>query len=242
MSNKISSPSISVFFPAFNDARSIVKLVADALVVLPTLTDDYEIIVVNDGSTDETDEVLRRLEAEHENVLRVVRHETNQGYGAALQSGFGAARKDLVFYTDGDGQYDVREITKLFPLLTEKVDAVNGYKLERGDNLNRKIAGGFYNKLAHLLFSLPVRDIDCDFRLIRRAILDKVTLTSTSGSICVELVYKLSRAGARFSQTSVSHYERRHGRSEFFTLRRVSKTLLDFFRLWLRLVVFRNTR
>lgn len=231
-----------MFFPAFNDARSIGKLVGDALSVLPTLTDNYEIIIVNDGSADETGRVLNRLAAEHENIVRVVRHETNQGYGAALRSGFDAARKDLVFYTDGDGQYDVREITKLLPLMTEEIDAVNGYKLERGDKLKRKIAGSFYNKLAHLFFLLPVRDVDCDFRLIRREALNRIMLTSTSGSICVELVYKLSRAGARFAQTSVSHYERLHGTSQFFTFSRVSNTLLEFFRLWLRLVVFRNER
>lgn len=232
--------SVSVFFPAYNDALSIGKLVAGALFVLPTLTDDYEVVVINDGSADETETVLRALEAEHKNLVRVVRHETNRGYGAALRSGFGAATKDLVFYTDGDAQYDVSEIAKLFPILTETVDVVNGFKLERSDKINRKIVGGFYNRLAHLLFRLPVRDVDCDFRLIRREILEKITLTSTSGSICVELVYKLKRAGARFSETGVNHYARPHGRSQFFTLRRVSKTLFDFFALWLRLVVLRK--
>lgn len=235
MSNQAARPpSVSVFFPAYNDALSIGKLVEDAFSVLPTLTSDYEVVVVNDGSGDETDAVLRALERRYESVFRVVRHETNRGYGAALQSGFGAAAKDVVFYTDGDAQYDVREIAKLFPLLTETVDVVNGFKLERGDKINRKIVGGFYNRLAHLLFSLPVRDIDCDFRLIRREFLEKITLTSTSGSICVELVYKLSEAGARFSETGVNHYARPHGRSQFFTLRRVSKTLFDFFVLRLR--------
>lgn len=236
MSSK--TPSVSVFFPAYNDALSIGKLVADALAVLPTLTDDYEVIVVNDGSADETDAVLRALETEHGEKFRVVRHATNQGYGTALRSGFGAATKELVFYTDGDAQYDVRELAKLFPLLTETVDVVNGFKLERGDKINRKVVGGFYNQLAQMLFSLPVRDVDCDFRLIRREFFGKITLTSTSGSICVELVYKLKRAGARFCETGVNHYARPHGRSQFFTVRRVSKTLFDFFGLWLRLVVF----
>lgn len=233
-------PSISVFFPAYNDAHSIGKLVEDALAVLPELTDTYEVIVVNDGSMDETRAVLDELKSKHE-ALRVVEHETNRGYGGALQSGFAAARYELVFYTDGDGQYDVRELTRLYPLLTKNVDAVNGFKMERTDKMNRKIIGGFYNQLAHFLFSLPVRDVDCDFRLIRRAFLGKISLHSTSGSICVELVYKLRKAGANFEETGVNHYARQHGKSQFFTVRRISKTLLDFFILWLRLVVLRKT-
>jgi glycosyltransferase involved in cell wall biosynthesis len=233
-------PSISVFFPAYNDARSIGKLVEDALAVLPELTDTYEVIIVNDGSMDETREVLEDLRSKHE-AVRVIEHETNRGYGGALQSGFAAARYDLVFYTDGDGQYDVREIARLYPLLTEKTDVVNGYKMERTDKMNRKVIGGFYNQLAHFLFSLPVRDVDCDFRLIRRSILGTISLYSTSGSICVELVYKLRKAGAVFEETGVNHYARQHGKSQFFTVRRVSKTLLDFFILWLRLVVLRKT-
>jgi glycosyltransferase involved in cell wall biosynthesis len=183
--------------------------------------------------------VLDALEAKHE-ALRIVRHETNRGYGGALQSGFQTAAHELVFYTDGDGQYDVRELLKLVPLLGENVDVVNGYKMGRTDKMNRKIIGGFYNRLAHLMFSLPVRDVDCDFRLIRRAFLGKISLHSTSGSICVELVYKLRKAGARFAETGVSHYARQHGKSQFFTVRRVSKTLLDFFFLWVKLVVLRK--
>ena len=239
MSNTQPRPSISVFFPAYNDAHSIGKLVEDALEVLPGLTDTFEVIVVNDGSADETRDVLERLRSKHE-AVRVVEHEINRGYGGALQSGFQAARHDLVFYTDGDGQYDVRELVKLYPLLTENVDVVNGFKMERTDKMNRKVIGGFYNRLAHLLFSLPVSDVDCDFRLIRRAILGTINLHSTSGSICVELVYKLRQAGARFEEIGVNHYARQYGKSQFFTVRRVSKTLIDFFSLWLRLVVLRK--
>lgn len=233
-----SSPSISVFFPAYNDEHSIGRLVEEALEVLAGLTDVYEVIVVNDGSADRTGEALAALAARHP-AVRVVEHETNRGYGAALRSGFQAARHELVFYTDGDGQYDVRELLKLVPLLGEDVDVVNGYKLGRTDNLNRKVIGGFYNQLAHLLFSLPVRDVDCDFRLIRKSVLCKISLHSNSGSICVELIYKLRKAGARFEEVGVSHYARKFGKSQFFTFRRVSKTLYDFFLLWLKLKVFR---
>ena len=240
MSQTSPRPGISVFFPAYNDARSIGKLVEDAFEILPGLTDTFEVIVVNDGSPDETREVLEALQTKYR-ALRVVEHETNRGYGGALRSGFRAARYELVFYTDGDGQYDVRELVKLHPLLTDEVDVVNGYKIERTDKMNRKVIGGFYNQLAHFLFSLPIRDVDCDFRLIRRAILGTINLYSTSGSICVELVYKLRKAGAVFEETGVNHYARQYGKSQFFTVRRVSKTLFDFFLLWLRLVVLRKT-
>ncbi len=239
MANNKKRPGISVFFPAFNDAHSIGKLVEDALEVLPELADDYEVIVVNDGSADETRDVLEALKSKYE-AVRIVEHETNRGYGGALRSGFQTARNDLVFYTDGDGQYDVRELAKLYPLLTENVDVVNGYKMERTDKMNRKIIGGFYNRLAHFLFSLPIRDVDCDFRLIRRTFLGKISLYSTSGSICVELVYKLRKAGANFEETGINHYARQHGKSQFFTVRRVSKTLIDFFILWFQLVVLKK--
>lgn len=229
--------SISVFFPAYNDARSIEKLVTDALDILPALTDDYEVIVINDGSEDDTGAVLENLKTKFAPFVRVVHHEQNRGYGAALRSGFAAAQKDLIFYTDGDGQYDVRELPKLFELLDENADVVNGYKIERSDAANRKLLGDSYNKLAHLCFAIPIRDVDCDFRLIRRRLLERVRLESSSGSICVELVYKLARAGARFRETGVNHYARQHGKSQFFTVRRVGKTLIDFFRLRARLIV-----
>jgi glycosyltransferase involved in cell wall biosynthesis len=233
-------PSISVFFPAYNDANSIGKLVEDACGVLATLTSDYEVIVVNDGSTDNTAEVLNALRTTQQ-CLRVIEHERNRGYGGALQSGFQAATKDLIFYTDGDGQYDVREIEKLYYLLNENVEVVNGYKLKRGDKMNRKLIGGFYNRLAHSLFALPIRDVDCDFRLIRKYAIDNIKLSSNSGCICVELVYKLKKTGARFVEVGVNHYNRLHGQSQFFTPRRVIRTLVDLFSLWVGIVVLRKT-
>ncbi len=224
---------ISVFFPAFNDEGSIGSLVEDALAVLPALADDYEVIVVNDGSSDRTAEVLDEI-ARREPRLRVVHHGVNRGYGAALRTGFASATKELVFYTDGDGQYDVRELAALRPLLAPGVDIVNGYKIQRADRWRRKAIGAAYNRLAHLLFSIPIRDVDCDFRLLRRRAFEGVELFSSSGSICVELVHKLHRAGRVFAEVPVHHYPRAHGRSQFFTLRRVGRTALDLLGLWLK--------
>ena len=134
------SASISVFFPAYNDAASIASLVETALAVLPMVADDYEVIIVNDGSTDATQAVLEELARAHPRV-RVIQHARNMGYGAALRNGFKHARMDLIFYTDGDGQYDVRELVALRALLTARVDVVNGLKIKRADKHYRRFMG-----------------------------------------------------------------------------------------------------
>lgn len=228
--------SITVFFPAYNDEGSIGAMVDEALDVLPRLTDDFEILIINDGSTDATLKVLQDY-ARQSPQVRIISHETNLGYGAALRTGFGMATKDLIFYTDGDGQYRMRDLLSLYQLLTPLVDVVNGYKKERADKRHRKLLGAIYNRLTHLLFNLPVRDVDCDFRLLRRRALDRVELVSSSGVICVELVHRLQLTGAAFVEAPVSHYPRLHGRSQFFTPRSVARTASDLFSLWLRLVV-----
>ena len=228
--------SVSVFFPAFNDEGSIARLVHESLEVLPQITNDYEVIVVNDGSSDGTAAVLDGLAYKFP-CLRAIHHPRNRGYGGALRSGFESATKDLIFYTDGDGQYDVREIMKLIPLMAEDVDVVNGYKIKRSDSRRRILLGGVYKFLARRMFGLPIRDVDCDFRLMRREAIQSVTLTSMSGVVCTEMVYKLHAAGYRFAETPVHHFRRLHGQSQFFTLRRVARTGYDFFKLWLKLVV-----
>jgi glycosyltransferase involved in cell wall biosynthesis len=230
---------ISIFLPAFNDEATIASLVSDALAVLQGLTDDYEVIVVNDGSTDSTPAILDEL-ARADPRIRVIHHATNRGYGGALRTGFASATRELIFYTDGDGQYDVRELALLRPLLAEGVDIVNGYKIKRADDWSRRFLGASYNRLAHLLFRIPISDVDCDFRLLRRRAVEQITVVSSSGSVCVELVYKLHRAGCVFVETPVHHYPRAHGRSQFFTPVRVARTAFDLFSMWLKLVVLRR--
>lgn len=238
LSSNRSGSSISVFFPAFNDEKTIKSQVTDALAVLPSLTDDFEVLIVNDGSTDSTPAVLDAL-AHTQSHVRVIHHHRNQGYGAALRTGLAHARKDLIFYTDGDGQYDARELALLFPLMTDKVGIVNGYKINRSDGRHRVVLGKLYNRLARIFFRLPIRDVDCDFRLMRRAAVERLDLVSSSGVICVELVRKLHADGCAFAEIPVHHYPRRHGRSQFFTPRRVARTAFDFFMLWFKLVVMR---
>jgi glycosyltransferase involved in cell wall biosynthesis len=230
---------ISVFFPAYNDEKTIGTLVSQALNLLPSLTDNYEVLVINDGSADATRQVLEDL-ARTSRFLKVINHEQNLGYGMALRSGFSHASKDLIFYTDGDGQYDVREIQKLLNLMTSDCAIVNGYKIARSDAAYRKIAGAIYNRVARLLFDLPIRDVDCDFRLIKRSALRSIDLTSSGGTICVELIYKLRRQRCAFVETPIHHYPRPHGHSQFFTPRRVIQTARDLGLMWVRLVALRR--
>jgi len=232
-------PSLSVFFPAYNDAPALPELLRKTFAVLETHVADYEVIVVNDGSRDRTGEVLEDLRRANAPYLRVVTHEENRGYGGALRSGFAAAQKDFVFYTDGDGQYDVGELPKLIALVRPPTGLVNGYKLERQDPQHRIWIGSTYNFCARLLFRIRIRDIDCDYRLIRRALLDQIHLTSTSGTICVELVRKLELSGCEVKEVGVHHYPRLYGRSQFFRIRSLAVTFYQLLRLWFRLVVLR---
>jgi glycosyltransferase involved in cell wall biosynthesis len=232
----MAKPSISVFFPCYNDAATIGRLVLDAEAVLRTLTDDFEIVVVNDGSRDASADVLRDLQSRVAR-LRVVTHEVNRGYGAALRSGFAHTTKDLVFYTDGDGQYDVNELPLLVMLLSDDVDFVNGIKMTRQDPPYRVFVGNLHKFVTRWMLWLPVIDVDCDYRLIRRSIVERIHLTSNSGSICAELVKKAERAGAGFREVSVHHYARQSGASQFFTPAKIIKTYVDLALLWVRLMI-----
>ena len=230
-------PSLSVFFPAYNDAFSLPALVRKTFATLERYVADYEVVVVDDGSRDRTAEVLEELRLEFSPWLRVVTHAHNRGYGGALRSGFAAARKEFVFYTDGDGQYDVGELPRLLELVGPATGLVNGYKLERRDPRHRVWIGNVYNFCARLLFRIRIRDIDCDYRLIRRALLAKIHLTSTSGTICVELVRRLELSGCQVAEIGVHHYPRLHGKSQFFRIRSLAVTLVQLVRLWVRLAI-----
>ena len=229
-------PSISIFFPAYNDAGTIASLALVAHMTARKLTDDYEVIVVNDASPDHTGELLDEM-ARTFPWLKVIHHQANRGYGGALRSGFAAATKDLVFYTDGDAQYDPRELLKLYEAFTPGVDFVNGIKIARSDPYHRKLIGRLYHTFVKAMFGLRLQDVDCDFRLMRRAVFEKVTLTRSSGVICVELMKKVQDHGFRIAEVPVNHFHRAYGRSQFFNVPRVARTLSDLVDLWLELVV-----
>ncbi len=234
------SDSLTMFFPCYNDAATIGSLVAGAHVVGTESGRDFEILVVDDGSKDNSLEILEALKEKYPE-LRVVAHGTNRGYGGALRSGFSNAAKDLVFYTDGDGQYDVLELRKFLPVLQEGVDVVNGYKIARSDPFHRVVIGKVYLVLMRILFQFHVRDVDCDFRLIRKAALERISLRHSSGVICLELVKKLELAGFRFVDFPVHHYHRVAGKSQFFNFRRLFATGVNILRLWWELHVRRDT-
>ena len=232
----MTTKSISVFFPCYNDAKTIGGLVVDAFSTLQKITKDYEVIVVNDASPDNSAEVLEELTKKYKK-LKVVTHRKNRGYGGALRSGFTASSKSLVFYTDGDGQYDVKELPVLLSLMTPDVNFVNGIKMRRGDAGYRVFFGNLHKFLNRWIFWLPIYDVDCDFRLIRRSVLGKIKLESNSGSICIELAKKVERVGGVFRQVSVHHYDRKFGQSQFFKPMKIIVTYWDIFLLWIRLMV-----
>ncbi|HEU0123731.1 MAG TPA: glycosyltransferase family 2 protein [Bryobacteraceae bacterium] len=233
----MSRASISAFFPAYNDGKTIGDLVRKTLGLLPSLTDDYEVIVINDGSSDDTAQVLAELQSAHPERLRVVTHLQNRGYGGALRSGFAAATKDLVFYTDGDAQYDPLELEQLVQKMRPSVGVVNGFKITRNDPWHRVAIGWLYNRFARFIFGIQLRDIDCDFRLIRRELLEELSLRSTSGTICVELVKKLELCPYLVEEVGVSHYPRLHGKSQFFRIQSLASTFFQLIRLYVTLVV-----
>jgi glycosyltransferase involved in cell wall biosynthesis len=228
--------SLSAVFPAYNDGGTIASMVAAAWIACRQVTDDFEIIVVDDGSMDYTPLMLEET-AKRYPELRIVTHEANRGYGAALRSGFSAATKDWVFYTDGDSQYNPLELAGLAGALHDDVDAVNGYKLSRNDSWMRIVIGRAYHYFVKFLFGIRIRDVDCDFRLIPRRILNEIELQSGSGAICLELVKKIEDAGYVFAEVPVNHYSRKYGVSQFFVPWRIARTIRQLAGLYWTLVI-----
>jgi len=226
--------SISAFFPAYNDAATIGGLVEKTFHLLNSTGREFEVLVIDDGSADETPNVLRQLEAHYGSAFRVIRHPVNQGYGAALRSGFSSAGKDLVFYTDGDGQYDPAELTLLLEQMKPGVGLVNGYKIKRHDPFHRILIGKIYNLFVRIVFGIRIQDVDCDFRLIRRSYLSKAALRSDTGAICVELLQALSFLGCKSVDVPVHHYPRIAGHSQFFRWPSIFRTLRQLGYLYFR--------
>jgi glycosyltransferase involved in cell wall biosynthesis len=229
--NKLSS--LSIFFPCFNDEHTIGILIEDAYEIAKKYADSWEVLVINDGSTDASSDILINLKKRYP-VLRIITHAVNKGYGGALASGLSHSTKEWVFYTDGDGQYKVEDFTKLFHLLDENTDFINGIKRTRSDSMHRIYFGKIYNLIARRMFHITISDIDCDFRLFRRSIYKKLdlSLTCRSGAVCTELVKKAEISGARFKEVHVNHYKRKYGKSEFFRIRPLLHTGVEFLKLW----------
>ncbi len=237
----IEKAGISIFFPIYNDWGTVASMVISAINTVEKISDNYEIVLIDDGSEKRTVEILDFLEKKFEQV-RVVHHKFNRGYGAALRTGFSECKNDLIFYTDGDAQYDVRELLRLIPHMTEDVDIVNGYKIKRADPYHRVVIGKIYHHIARWMFDLPIRDVDCDFRLMRRSIFEKVRLESDSGVICVEMIKKIHDGGFKFAEVPVHHYFRASGKSQFFNFKRIFKAGIKLITLWWKLVILKKSR
>jgi glycosyltransferase involved in cell wall biosynthesis len=232
--NQSSKYSISAFFPVYNDWGTIPSIVLLVNSVLEKAASEYEIILVDDGSKPLTKAVLEQLEKKI-SKLRVITHEENRGYGGALKSGFYNAKYDLIFYTDGDAQYNPKELALLIEKFSDDVDVVNGYKISRSDPVYRKILGRLYHHITKMLFGFKIRDVDCDFRLMRRSIFDGLKLNYNSGVICVEMIARMTRRGVRFAEVPVHHYYRVSGKSEFFNFKRVFSVIKNLVKLWYRI-------
>jgi len=230
MTEPSNNVSISVFFPCYNEHRNIARLVQKALAVLQKLNADFEVIIVDDGSIDDTGKIADELAGENDRV-KVVHHRTNLGYGAALQSGFKAATKELVFYTDGDGQFDIKEMPGLLGLM-EQCDIVSCYRLNRQDNVVRKINAWCWTKLVCLLFGMKIRDIDCAFKLYKRGIFDSIKLVSTGALIDAEILARAADKGYRVEQYGVHHYPRTAGAQTGANFHVILRAFKELFRLW----------
>ena len=232
--NTADKQSISVFFPCYNEKDNIAGLVEKATNALSGLADDFEIILVDDGSTDGTAELIDSLALESEKI-KAIHHKANAGYGAALQTGFRAATKQLVFYTDGDGQFDIAELAGIMPLI-KQYDIVSCYRINRQDNLLRKLNAFCWTKLVCTLFGLKLKDIDCAFKLFKREIFDNIEMQSTGALIDTEILARASRKGYTITQTGVHHYPRTAGTQTGANIAVILRAFKELFELRSRIL------
>ncbi len=223
--------NLSVFFPAYNEAANIGQVVQSALEVLPRVVETFEVIVVDDGSTDDTEKIVQQL-CQGDPRVRLISHHPNRGYGAALRSGFYSAQYDLIAFTDGDGQFDLSEITSLLEKL-EKADLVIGYRRRRAEGSLRVINAKLWALLMRILFGLRVKDIDCAFKLMRREVLEKIPKLESDGAlISAELLIKAQRFGFRIVEVPVSHLPRRAGSPTGANLKVILKAFWELAKFW----------
>ena len=224
---------ISVIFPAFNEEGNILCTVETMLKVLPKHATRWEVIVVDDGSSDATPLMCDRLKARYPEV-DVIRHEQNRGYGAALKSGIMSAKYDLIFFSDSDGQFDFRELQQLM-CWSEDYDIVAGYRAKRHDPLHRRINALGWNALVRLVLGIKIRDIDCAFKLFRRSVFDQVQIRCVGAMVNTEILAQATRLGMRIHQVEVNHFPRRYGKQSGANPRVIIKAFRELGRLWRKL-------
>ena len=222
--------SLSLVLPAHNEEENIGLVVDQALSVLPQFTDDFEIVVVDDGSHDRTGQILDDLAATHPPV-RPVHHEVNRGYGGALVSGFDASTGDYVMFMDSDRQFDLRDLALLSPFVGS-FDVVAGFRRERNDPLYRRVNAEVFNTVVRALYGVHMRDIDCAFKVFRGDLLRGITLTSSGALINTEMQAKLRRKGATLQQVAVNHYPRVAGTATGANLGVIAHAMKETLTLW----------
>jgi glycosyltransferase involved in cell wall biosynthesis len=222
--------AVSFILPAWNEAENIVQAIEDTVAAAKRHCSDYEIIVVDDGSTDDTAKLVQALQSVHP-TLRLIRHESNRGYGEALHTGFSAGRLEYVFFTDADNQFDMDEL----PLLLEwadNSDVVAGYRRVRQDPKMRLLNAWLWNRLVRFLFYVPVRDIDCAFKLFRRSALANVDIESRGAMINTEIMVKLARAGWRIVEVGVTHLPRQAGEPQGARIKVITRAFAEIARMY----------
>lgn len=203
--------SISIVFPAYNEEENLEYVLNDALKVGSELKIPFEIIVVNDGSRDNTKKYVENLQKKNKNLV-LINHEANKGYGQTLVDGFRAGKYEWIFFSDSDRQFDLKEINKLKPF-TKDADLVIGYRESRQDNGMRKFNAYLFKLTARMIFSLKFRDIDCAFKLIKKEVIDEIELTSSSALINTELLHKSQKKNFKIVEVPVTHYPRTKGKA-----------------------------
>lgn len=221
--------SISVFFPCYNEEKNIGMLLEKSLLFLPEIAYDYEIIVIDDGSSDATLKIAQNISQKNPKV-KVIRHETNRGYGAALRTGFENSEKEYIFFTDSDNQFDITEMTKLLPYIKD-FDIVAGFRIKRKDNFIRKINEFGFNLLIQIFFGLKIKDLNCAFKIYKKETIKSLTLRSNLGFINSELLISAKKKGFTIKQMGVTHYPRQWGAQSGASLRVVFGSLKELFKL-----------
>lgn len=231
--SNIKLSSLSVFFPCFNEEKNVPIMINQALKILPELAKKFEIIVINDGSTDQTRLVAEKLAKQYPQV-RLVNHQQNQGYGATVRTGFAACRYDWIFFTDGDAQFDLKEL-KSFVAHTQDYQVILGFRKQRADGFKRALFAKMYKFYIDILFRVHVKDVDCAFKLIKADVIKDLEFLSNGAFISSELLYKLKKKKAQFKQLPVNHYQRQHGKSTGANLRVIAIGLLEPLKLYLKI-------
>lgn len=229
--------SLSIIIPFFNDEATVSRQLTYAYSIGENVSNKFEIIAIHGGnSIDNTYSEIIKMKLIYPD-LKILNKKNNQEGYAVIKYGFKEARYDWLFYTDGDAQYHIEEdLVKLIEKYFKTgADVINGYKIKRHDNLIRVILGNIYALLTKKIFGLPIRDVDCDFRLIKRKVLNKINLESKDSSILPEMIYKLNLVGAKFAEVPISHYSRIYGKSNYSTFGLIKEKIIGDFKLFLKL-------